>query len=326
MPRPSGKEVLARVDEQVRLFHSDYGHLPRAVEADEILRNIWIEDTFHSTALEGNVLSRRQVARLLEEGEASGPLKDSLEVEGYARAARWVYENAVGYDVGRGIPAAVVRQVHSLLVSAEWAINPPSDASRPGDYRRGGATIAGSSVKTSPPVAVAGAVQDWLDATAAGPDEGEHPIIHVARLHAWFERIHPFADGNGRAGRLLLNFMLIQRGFPPAVLVTTERRRYLDALALSDRGNHSSLTELVARGVESSINRFLIPKLAGDARLMPLPALAVGTEFKAPYLRNLARVGRLRATKERGIWLSSRVWLEDYRRSRSPRGRTSYRI
>jgi hypothetical protein len=176
-------------------------------------------------------------------------------------------------------------------------------------------------VKTTPPAALDGAMQDWVDASAHGPRDDEHPIAFIARLHAWFERIHPFVDGNGRAGRLLLNFMLIQRGYPPAVLMASERKRYLDALGLADRDNASSLTELVGRGVESSINRFLIPKLAGDARLVPLPALAEGTEFKVSYLRNLAMSGRLRATKEGRIWLSSRTWLQEYRDSRSNRGR-----
>jgi fido (protein-threonine AMPylation protein) len=313
--------VLGRVDEHVSLFRADYGGMPRAVEVDEILRDIWIEDTFHSTALEGNQLSRRQVARLLEQGQASGSLQDSLEVQGYARAARWVYETAADYPTEQGVPLSVIRTIHKELVSAEWVINPPQDHSRPGDWRKGGALIRGSNVKTTPPVAIDGTIQDWIDASQIGPVRGEHPIRFVARMHAWFERIHPFADGNGRAGRLLMNFMLIQAAYPPAVLVATERRRYLDALALADRGNEVSLTELVARGVESSINKFLIPKLAGDARLVPLPALAEGSEFKPDYLRNLATSGRLKAVKEGGIWLSSRAWLDDYRASRSSRGR-----
>src|SRR2546421_8490238 len=98
------------------MFRSHDGGLPRAVEADEILREIWIEDTFHSSALEGNPLSRGQVQRLLDEGEASGPLAQALEIQGYARAARWVYETAPEHRLEDGVPLGVVQHVHRLLV------------------------------------------------------------------------------------------------------------------------------------------------------------------------------------------------------------------
>jgi len=174
----------------------------------------------------------------------------------------------------------------------------------------------------TPPNAIDGAIQDWIDASGAVSDH-DHTLLHVASHHAWFERIHPFADGNGRVGRLLMNFMLLQRGYPPAVLLDTSRRRYLDSLEKADRGNPAALTELIARAIEASINRFLIPRLAGDARLMPLAALAEGSEYSADYLRTLAVAGRLRAAREGRIWLSSRAWLKDYRATRNSRGRRS---
>ncbi|CAN5173273.1 Fic family protein [soil metagenome] len=322
MPRPSLKTVLTRLDDAVELLHQDYGGLPRAVEADQILREIWVEDTYHSTGIEGNPLSRRQVERLLEEGQASGRLTDTLEVEGYARAARWVYAHAQDYPASGGLPLSVVQEVQRQLVAPHWTVNPPEDGSTPGSFRRRGVNIAGSSVKTTPPIAIDGCMQDWLDHT--GPvagDTGEHELEHVAGLHAWFERIHPFVDGNGRAGRLLLNFSLMQRGYPPAVLLQTERRRYLAALARADDGNSGYLTELIARAIESNIHRFLIPGLAGDARLIPLQALAEGSGYTHAYLRTLVVQGRLRASRQGRIWMSSRGWLQDYKASRKRPGR-----
>ena len=321
MARPSLTDLLRRVDEQVALFQMDYGYLPRAVEADEILRDIWIEDTYHSTTLEGNPLSKKQVALLLKEGEVRGPLTDSLEVQGYGTAARWVYGTAFEYELDHGVPMEVIRQIHQLLMAPEWAVAPPTDGSRPGDLRRHAVIIAGSSVATTPPGAIAGAVQDWIDSSGPKDATCEHELLHVAEMHAWFERIHPFVDGNGRVGRLVLSFMLLQRGYPPAVLVATERRRYLDALSLCDRGSPGSLAELIARAIETSINRFLIPKLAGDARLMPLRALAETTDYSADYLQQLAASGKLRAVREGRLWLSCRNWLDDYKAQRGPRGR-----
>jgi hypothetical protein len=116
--RPSLDEVLALVDEEVQLLHEHLGGLPRAVEADHILRAIWIDDVHNSTAIEGNTLTRAQVAALVERGRAAGSLAESLDVQGYARAADWVYQHAVDYE---GVPVAVVSQVHRT--------RPPTSAS-----------------------------------------------------------------------------------------------------------------------------------------------------------------------------------------------------
>ena len=321
MGRPSTDDVLSRVDELVDLFHVDYGGLPRAVEVDEILREIWIEDTYHSSALEGNQLSKRQVAALLETDQAHGSLSDSLEVKGYGTAARWVYEHAPDHPWDRGVPLSVIRTVHTLLVAPAWALNPPEDHSAPGDYRRQAVRIANRQVTTCPPVAIEGKVADWVDATRHDPPA--HFMVHLADLHAWFERIHPFADGNGRAGRLLLNFMLLQRGYPPAVLNETSRELYLRGLARADQGHPTMLAELISRAAETSLNKFLIPKLAGTVRLIPLGALASETDYSPGYLRLLAASGRLRAVREGRIWLSSRKWLEEYRTGRKKQRRTA---
>jgi len=322
MARPSFEAVLSRVDDHVDLLHSDYGGLPRAVEADQILREIWIEETYHSTALEGAQISRRQVARLLDERQASGALTDSLDIEGYAKAARWVYENASDYPQAQGVPRSVIRTIHTLLMGPVWSVQPPDDGSRPGDFRRRAVRIGGSNVITTPPIALEGTLQDWVDRSSAShAKEYDHRLIHVADLHAWFERIHPFVDGNGRTGRLLLNFMLIQRGYPPAVLDVTSRQRYVRALARADTGNPRFLTELIARAIENSLTKFLIPQLAGEARLVPLAALASQTEYTQPYLRLLAADGRLQAVKEGKLWLSSKAAVEHYKRTRGRPGR-----
>jgi Fic family protein len=107
--RPSYEDVIERLDEEVALLHSTLGGLPRAVEADEILRSIWIDDVHNSTAIEGNTMTRAQVQDLVEHRRASGSLVESVEVEGYARAADWVYRHAADFE---GVPVWVVREVH----------------------------------------------------------------------------------------------------------------------------------------------------------------------------------------------------------------------
>jgi hypothetical protein len=80
-------ELLTLVDEEVALLHNDLGGLPRAVEADEILRAIWIDDVHNSTAIEGNTMTRAQVENLVDRRRVTAELSEALDVEGYARAA-----------------------------------------------------------------------------------------------------------------------------------------------------------------------------------------------------------------------------------------------
>ena len=145
-------------------------------------------------------------------------------------------------------------------------------------------------------------------------------MIHAATHHAGFERIPPFVDGNGRVGRLILTFMLIQEGYPPAVILASRRQRYLQALKTADSSNPTPLAEVIARAVSGTLSRFLIPKLAGEAKLVPLSALAAQSLYAAAYLRQLVLSRRLRAIRDGHLWLSSRAWLNEYMASRDPRG------
>ncbi len=313
--RPSLAEILSGVDEEVRLLHTAFGGLPRAVEADQILRQIWIDDVHNSTAIEGNTMTRAQVEALVEHRRASGTLVESMEVEGYARAADWVYKTATEH---RGVPIAVVSEIHRQTVELAWTIDPPPTGEAPGAWRKGGVRVR--SVSVSLPTAVHADLSTWSESSAARQEV--HPIIHAADHHAWFERIHPFVDGNGRVGRLILNWMLIQEGYPPAVIQASQRPRYVRALEAADGGNPHTLAEVIARAVSGALTRFLIPALAGDAKLVPLKALAARSPYSSVYLRQLVLARRLRAVREGNLWLSSKAWLKEYMKSRDPRGKT----
>jgi hypothetical protein len=310
--RPPLEEVLGLLDEEVALLHGSLGGLPRAVEADQVLRAIWIDDVHNSTAIEGNTMTRAQVEDLVDRRRASGALVESLEVEAYSKAADWAYRHAADYH---GVPTDVIAELHRQAVELPWAVEPPPTRDQPGAWR--GTAVSVRGVTVSLPPSIPADLADWSASTGV---KTEHPIAHAAAHHAWFERIHPFVDGNGRVGRLLLNFMLIQDGYPPAVILAARRPRYLQALESADGGNPNPLTEVIARAVRGAMSRFLIPKLAGEAKLVPLGALAEQSRYSADYLRQLAQAGRLRAVQEGRLWLSSLAWLDEYVANRDPRG------
>jgi hypothetical protein len=147
----------------------------------------------------------------------------------------------------------------------------------------------------------------------------------LAALHAEFERIHPFLDGNGRTGRLVLNLLLIQLGHPSALIYKSDRARYLAALRRADKGENGALGELLARAILDNLYKFIAPAViapavAGSTGLLPLAALA-SRQVSADALRVAAARGRLKAMKgSDGVWRSTRAWVQEYAASRGPRG------
>lgn len=327
--RPLLHQILQRLTETNEILRSQIGGLPPSLRASAIWRDIWLEETHHSTALEGNTLTPRELYELIEHGTATGA-KDLiyyLEVQGYAKAADWVYSQAVADSLANERPWVAftmnhVRQIHAELIGITWSVRPPVGAGVPGEWRRGTVSIFGSPVKPPPPALVPSQMDAWLQEVRTGPQADEHPVAWAARLHADFESIHPFSDGNGRAGRLIMNYLLLLTGYPPAIIYKGQRSRYIRALQRAQtHEDYRGLTELVARAVLDNLNRLLLPRLAESDTYLPLSALAEGTPYSATYLRKLADLGKLQALKQGGHWVSAKRHLDEYVASKSVRGR-----
>jgi len=208
------------------------------------------------------------------------------------------------------------------VVEPAWRFFPPDHLDQrdaPGEFRH--TDIEPLRPGLTPPswTAVKPLVTDWLKrAQTAGSVlylNGPHTIEEFADIHAEFERIHPFNDGNGRTGRLVLNLLLVRHGYPPAVIHKKDRSRYLDGLRRADEGDPGLLGEVLARAVKHGIDRFLLPGLAGPHRYVPLSALT-DLGFSQNALVLAAKRGRLEASQSgNGQWYSSRKCVEDYKKS-----------
>jgi Fic family protein len=326
MARPSRKSIHERVDREVAALR-EVGGLPAPEEAAEIWRTIWFHEAHNSTAIEGNTLVLKQVEALLARNETVGnkELKEYLEVMGYADAAKWVYEQARGGKrggAGRALTMQDVRHIHHLTMSPVWAVAPHPDAASsesPGNFREHDLKPFGRGMRPPTHPLIHARMTEWVAQVNAAPSKGEPVCVRIGRLHAGFERIHPFLDGNGRTGRLVLNLLLVRVGYPPAVIQKRERITYLKALDRADRGDNEPLGELVARAVLDNLLRFLLPAVAGDVKLLPLDALAT-SDLSVAALRQAAERGRLVARKDpRGTWRSSKKWVLEYRQSRYER-------
>ena len=321
--RPPREAVYERLDTQIEELWQRMGGLPSPVEATaaDIWRGIMFEEVHHSTAIEGNTLVFREVERLLSEGRVTGTkqLSEYMEVVGYATAAEWVYQQARGPldDVGHAevVTLTEVRQVHRLAMAGVWEVAPHPDAGDregPGSYREHEIhPFPGGMEPVSWPL-VPAEMSSWVDRVNALEARAPYFCEELAEVHCRFEQIHPFIDGNGRTGRLLLNLILVRLGYPPVVVSKRDRTQYLRALRQADGGQFGLLGELLARGILDSLYRFIIPAVAGPARLVPLAALA-SKQITSSALRVAAVRGRLQATRgPDGQWRSTQKWVDEY--------------
>jgi Fic family protein len=184
--------------------------------------------TYTSNAIEGNTLTWRETAEVIEHGITVGgkPLRDHLEAVDHYEALQWM-RGLAAKDTA--IDEATVRELHRRIVFR-------SQPELGGIYSTLPRRIAGSPVVFPNPAKIPQLMQEygeWLAKAAPEP---------VASFDAHFRlvAIHPFADGNGRTARLLMNLMLLRGGYPPVAVRLEERKTYLDTL------EHASLREDLA--------------------------------------------------------------------------------
>lgn len=324
-PRSAVYERVLAVMHEVT---ADNGTLPAPARARNAWEELWIADAHNSTAIEGNTLVLAQVRDLLHRQETSGrrPLKDYLEVLGYAAAARSSIDELDGLPRTASSPVVTitdVRRLHALALGPVWQWEPHADAiaeEAPGGWRRHDIRTLPSGMRPPAWTEVPQRMTDWVRAAGAAVAVSDALLPErLATVHARFEQIHPFLDGNGRTGRLLLNLLLVRSGYPPIVIRNRQRTAYLRALAQADGGNPGALGELIARGIIDAVERLVMPAIADQADLLPLASLA-DARINATALKMAARRGRLRAVQDdAGRWRSTRTDVDAYLASKHRR-------
>ena len=222
----------------------------RPLQEDEIKRlrdDILVDYTYNSNAIEGNTLTLDETALVLKEGITIGekPLKDHLEAIGH-RDAFYYVEELVKDKIP--ISESVIRNIHALVLM--------NNRENRGIYRKVPVRVGSEYLPPQPwevPIKMEQLVKeynsDWTNL---------HIIEKTALFHLSFESIHPFIDGNGRTGRLLLNLELMKNGYPVINIKFTDRRRYYDCFADYHRtGKADKMTSLIAEYEIAAIKRLI---------------------------------------------------------------------
>lgn len=216
-------------------------------EVERLREEFMIEFTYNSNAIEGNTLTLKETAMALEGMTIDQkPLKDHLEAVGHRDAFLYVQDIATK---DMPISESVIRNIHSLVL-----INRPEDK---GTYRRIPVRIMGAYTEPLQPYMVQPAMEGLLIENNKRT-ETMNIIERIARFHLEFEGIHPFIDGNGRTGRLIMNLDLIRNGYPPINVKFTDRKRYYDAFDAYYRDNDASkMISLIAEYVNERLDEYL---------------------------------------------------------------------
>lgn len=223
----------------------------RPLTEGELLRlreEFLIDFTYNSNAIEGNTLTLQETALILKEGITidKKPLKDHLEAVGQKEA--WLYvEELVKEKVQ--ISEKVIKEIHSLVL-----MDRREDR---GVYRRVPVTIMGANHTPPQPYLVPSLMEQLI--TKYLQMSSLHIVERVSFFHLEFEAIHPFIDGNGRTGRLLLNLELLKEGYPPINIKFADRRRYYDCFRVyhTNGNDPSEMVSLVEQYIEEELTRYL---------------------------------------------------------------------
>ena len=231
------KLALAMSDEFLKKLNEQRPLTPPAVA--RLREEMKLENTFDSNAIEGSQLTLRETVLVVKEGVTAGNgmrMKDVLAAQGYAHGFDAVFDFV---NKKRECDEALIKRFHQYVMIGEL----PEFC---GEWRDHEVRVLGAAFKPSESRDVP---QKMRELISWYQDEVDlHPIEKAARFHGEFEMIHPFPDGNGRTGRLLLNYMLVREGYWPVnIRYGQDRKNYYEALeAFQIKGDIDPLTALVA--------------------------------------------------------------------------------
>lgn len=258
-------ERWAQID-RLRAELDELRPLPREVEA-RVLQKFRLWWTYHSNAIEGNKLTQGETEMFLMEGlTAKGkPLKDHLDLQGHSNAINYLLAFVRDKEA---LTEAAIRKLHEVLLVESYqtpAMTPDGHPTRK--------TVSLGRYKTQPnhvrtptgeihyyatPEDTPPKMHELVQWQRRALEDGQvHPVEIAARFHHEFTAIHPFDDGNGRMARLLMNLLLMQKGYPPVVIRVAERDEYLLLLREADRDKPGDFLRFIAEHVVASLSLYL---------------------------------------------------------------------
>lgn len=274
------------------------GHRPLS---EALVKNLddWfhVELTYTSNALEGNTLTRKETSLVIEKGLTVGgkSLVEHLEATNHAAALNWVKQ-----QVAR-TPAQLtendILKIHTCILRG-------IEDEHAGHYRSIPVRISGSAVVLPNAQKVPVLMERFIHWLHEPSDL--HPVIFAAEAHYQLVTIHPFVDGNGRTARLLMNLLLMMRGYPLAIIHPRERLDYISSLEKAQLGgDKKDFLQLITKSVDRSLDIYL-KAIAGESSevekdegtgLLKIGELASQANESNSTIRHWTKIGLLEVSE-----------------------------
>ncbi|OFO59523.1 cell filamentation protein Fic [Peptoniphilus sp. HMSC075B08] len=214
-------------------------------EVERLTEDFMVEYTYNSNAIEGNTLTLRETDMVLK-GLTVGqkPLKDHIEAVSHKEAFYFILDLV---KEKRDLSESIIKQIHFLVLGDK-----KDDR---GVYRKVPVRIMGASHEPVQPYLIEPMMESLLIDYKSSQD---NLIKKLAKFHIEFEAIHPFIDGNGRTGRLLVNLELMKNGYPPIDIKFTDRIKYYDAFEeYHKKNNIKAMENLFASYVNERLDEYI---------------------------------------------------------------------
>ena len=224
----------------------------RHLQSDKVTRALEVEYTYESNRIEGNTLTLQETALVIEKGLTIGAksLREHLEAINHIHALDYVKELVQDKTP---ITETILLNIHKLVLQS-------IDNANAGTYRKVQVMISGVKYIPPQPYLIFKQMEDFFIWYNEYKDN-LHPVLLSAELHERLVTIHPFIDGNGRTSRLLMNLVLLQHGYPIAILKgdTESRLQYYAALEQAQlHNNKQPFLKLIATAVKEALQRILM--------------------------------------------------------------------
>jgi Fic family protein len=275
------------------------------IALNKIRESLSIEWTYNSNSIEGNTLSLRETQMVLQEGITikGKSLREHFETHNHDKAIDYLYRIVNDDYVLRSID---ILSLHSLVLRS-------IEEDFAGRIRNGGVRILGANFVPPNANKVSDLLDELIDFVNTNPLE-LNDIELAAIFHHKLVWIHPFFDGNGRTVRLGMNLLLMRRGFPPAIILKNDRKKYYEALNQANNGNYQKLMLLMCQALERSLNIYLnaMPDNDNDFQKISDIVSEPSSPYGQEYVSLLARTGKIDAYKEGRNWYTTKEAIDDY--------------
>ena len=275
----------------------------------EIIKNLdeWfrIELTYTSNAIEGNTLTRQETALVVEEGITvqGKSIQEHLEAINHAKAFDYIQKELIRKNRKDTTQQNILDIHHTILQKI--------DDTNAGRYRSVAVGLRGSQTILPNPLKVPELMHEfihWLHSTNT-----DHPVKIAADAHYKLVTIHPFVDGNGRTARLLMNLLLMQAGYPSAIIRKEDRSAYINSLEKGQTGGSlNDYYSIIYEAVDRSLDIYLETAeperrsqemLNTEQRFYTTDEVAKLLQVDPESVRRYVRSGQLKAVKLGGKFI-----------------------